>query len=146
MWAFQGTLLANLLLGRLLLGRIYSWRKIFAVIFVTVGVVLFTMASSQEASIRNNEANRPQWASRLPIPPFAIGSFVWWFMVYSLLPLLVIIAVLFCSWALACWSHSRAQKYWRSPHVKTTSWTKKCGGVSRTQLPFINFGFLSSLT
>uniref|UniRef100_A0A915BKU8 UDP-xylose and UDP-N-acetylglucosamine transporter n=1 Tax=Parascaris univalens TaxID=6257 RepID=A0A915BKU8_PARUN len=69
----SGTLLANLLLGRLLLGRIYSWRKIFAVIFVTVGVVLFTMASSQEASSRDNAANRPQWVSRLPIPPFAIG-------------------------------------------------------------------------
>ncbi|VDM28812.1 unnamed protein product [Toxocara canis] len=69
----SGTLLANLFLSRLLLGRIYSWRKIFAVFLVTVGVILFTMASSQDAPTWNSEANRPLWISALPIPPFAVG-------------------------------------------------------------------------
>ncbi|VDK51834.1 unnamed protein product [Anisakis simplex] len=72
----SGTLLANLLLGRLLLSRVYSWRKILAVVLVTVGIILFTMASSKEKSEQKAETRSaivPDWISMLRISPFIIG-------------------------------------------------------------------------
>lgn len=44
----SGTLIANLILGRLLKNKIYSYGKILSVIFVSIGIITFTLADKRQ--------------------------------------------------------------------------------------------------
>ncbi|KAI1717556.1 UAA transporter family domain-containing protein [Ditylenchus destructor] len=68
----SGTLLANVILTRLLQNRLYGWSKLFSVCLVTTGIALFTY---QERSISHTfvEHTPPFWVQFVPIPIFFIG-------------------------------------------------------------------------
>ncbi|CAD6191969.1 unnamed protein product [Caenorhabditis auriculariae] len=64
----SGTLLVNMLLGAVLRNYRYTFSQISAVIIVTIGIVLFTLASYTPKE--KTSAVHGLW---LPVPPFFIG-------------------------------------------------------------------------
>ncbi|CAG9532617.1 unnamed protein product [Cercopithifilaria johnstoni] len=62
----SGTLLANVLLNFCLRNRIYSWGKLLSVMFISVGIILFTLADqfSKHPTVEKNEKS---------VEPFSIS-------------------------------------------------------------------------
>uniref|UniRef100_A0AC34F0M9 UDP-xylose and UDP-N-acetylglucosamine transporter n=1 Tax=Panagrolaimus sp. ES5 TaxID=591445 RepID=A0AC34F0M9_9BILA len=70
----QGTLLASILLSYIMLGRVYSWKSILSVFTVTLGLIWFTLASSNYQPAEENRI-KFLWIDYLPWPRFFTGLF-----------------------------------------------------------------------
>uniref|UniRef100_A0A7E4WC76 UAA transporter n=1 Tax=Panagrellus redivivus TaxID=6233 RepID=A0A7E4WC76_PANRE len=68
----SGTLVASVLLSSILLRRVYSWTKIIAVLAVTVGLIVFTLASSNYQPPVGRRAEF-MWIDYLPWSRFTTG-------------------------------------------------------------------------
>uniref|UniRef100_A0A915E584 UDP-xylose and UDP-N-acetylglucosamine transporter n=1 Tax=Ditylenchus dipsaci TaxID=166011 RepID=A0A915E584_9BILA len=68
----SGTLLANVILTRLIQRRVYSWSKLSSVLVVTIGIAIFTMEERSVGHVLHKKVP-PYWAQFVPLPTFAIG-------------------------------------------------------------------------
>ena len=66
----SGTLMASVLLTMILQRRVYSWGKLISVFSVTLGLIIFTLVSSNNHPIKRIEY---LWIDHLPWPRFVTG-------------------------------------------------------------------------
>ncbi|CAJ0918636.1 unnamed protein product, partial [Mesorhabditis belari] len=67
----SGSLLANLLLTWIIRRQVYPFSKILAIIVTTIGLAIFTIASSTRKP--QWVAQPPEWVNYIPVSPFWIG-------------------------------------------------------------------------
>jgi UDP-xylose/UDP-N-acetylglucosamine transporter B4 len=98
----SGTLLANVILTRIIQRRVYAWSRLFSVALVTAGIALFTI---QERKLGHGVVPKvpPFWTEFVPMPLFFIG-------------VLLMSACLFGSAYMGLLQEKIYSKYGRYPH------------------------------